>query len=106
MTQERNPILEQENYFAPYQENIKNLQNRPEVIEFDKLCYELFEMNETGKRLLDLMKQRYLMRSLCPRGTATYQLDVLWEKGFKDCILLFVDSLNAHHQRIIAGKNP
>lgn len=105
MQEESNPILQQEDYFKPYQENIKDLRNKPEVIEFDKLCYELFEVNPSGKKFLALIKEKYLLMALVQKGTSTYQIDVLWQEGFKDAFRMLVMSVISHQQRILAESN-
>lgn len=101
---ENNPFLEPENYFSKYQEGINNLKNNPEIIEFDKLCYELFSVNQMGIRFLELITERYLIPSLARPGTATYQLDVMWGEGFKDFPRMILMAVRAHEQRIKAGK--
>jgi len=99
----KNPFLEQEDFFAGYKKNIDNLKNNPMIIEFDKLCYELFAMNDMGKRWMELIKERYIIPSLAKAGTATYQIDVIWGEGFKDFGRMIIMALAAHEQRIIAG---
>jgi len=99
-----NPILEPENYFKEYQESIDKHKKDPRVIEFDKLCYEVFEKHEPGKRLLELATERYLIPAMAARGTPTYQIDVLWAEGFKDAFRIFINALHSHQQRILAGK--
>jgi hypothetical protein len=98
-----NHILEPEDYFKAYRDNIEELKNNPELIEFDKLTYEVFEMNPQGKRFLELAKERYLTYALVPKGTPTYQLDVLWQEGFKDAFRGILLTIHAHKQRIKAG---
>ena len=102
---ENNPLLEPENFFAGYQEKIDNLKNQPQVIEFDKLCFELFEKSEIGRRFIELITERYLINSLAKPGTATYQIDVLWAEGFKDFPRMLIGSVKSHQQRILAGTN-
>jgi hypothetical protein len=101
---EKNPFLEQENFFDGYQKSIGELKNNPCLIEFEKLCYELFEMNEMGKRFIELVKERYLIPGLSKPGTPTYQIDVLWGEGFKEFPRLILGCITSHQQRIIAGK--
>lgn len=101
---EHNPILQQENYFKEYQEQIDNLKNNPSVIELDKLCYELFFKNELGKRFIEICKEKYLIPALAKPGTATYQLDILWAEGFKDFPRMLIMGIESHEQRIKAGK--
>ena len=50
----------------------------------DRLCFELFERNEQGRRFIEIVKERYLVPSCARLGTPTYQIDVIWWEGFKD----------------------
>lgn len=101
----KNPLIEPEDYFAGYREKIEGLKNNPELIEFDKLCFELFESNKQGKRFLELIRERYLVPALAKPGTATYQLDIMWAEGFKDFGRMLLSSVISHQQRIVAGNN-
>lgn len=100
--EEKNPFLEQEDYYAPLNENIKNLKNNPELIEFDKLCYELFQHQEMGRKFMELIHDRYLIPALVSKGNATYQIDVLWQEGFKDFGRMILACVASHKQRIQA----
>lgn len=100
-----NRILEQEDYFRQYKENIAKMRNDPSVIEFDKLVYELFKMNEQGKKFMDIVKERYLIPALAKPGTATYQLDIMWAEGFKDFARMILMAIQAHDQKILAETN-
>jgi len=103
---QQNPFLEAENYYKPYEEKIKELRNNPELIEFDKLCFELFEKNAQGKRFMEIAKEKYLLYSLVQKGTPTYQIDVIWQEGFKDFPRMILMALLSHKQRIQSGNNP
>lgn len=97
-----NPLLEQEDYWKGYQKSIDNLKNNPQVIAFDKLCYELFEHQEVGREFLKMIKERYLYPSLVSKGNPTYQIDVLWQEGFKDAWRAVISAVMSHKQRIKA----
>lgn len=102
--QQPNPFLMQENFFEGYQKKIDELRNNPHVIEWDKLCFELFELNEQGKKWIEIVKDRYLINALARPGTATYQIDVIWGEGFKEFARTILTSIKAHQQRILAGN--
>jgi hypothetical protein len=102
-TEDPNPILEQEDYFAGYKKQIDKMRNDPSVIEFDKLCFELFGVNEQGKKFMEIVKDRWLIPALARPGTATYQIDVIWAEGFKDFARMLVTGIQTHLQRIKAG---
>ena len=79
------------------------MRNDPLLIELDKLFFELFGVNEQGKKFLELAKDRWLYPALAKPGTATYQIDVIWAEGFKDFIRMIMMGVNTHSQRIKAG---
>ena len=102
MQEQRNPWLEQENYHEGYNKSIQDLKNNPEVIAFDKLIYEVFEASEMGRKFLEFATNRFLINSQIARGSATYQLDCLWQEGFRDAYRMLVQSVQSHKQRILA----
>ena len=102
---QNNSILEPEDYFKQYKENINRMKNDPHVIEFDKLVYELFKLNEQGRRFMDIITKRYLIPALAKPGTATYQLDVMWAEGFKDFARMILMAIQSHDQKILAETN-
>lgn len=98
-----NPFLQQEDYFAAYKKNIDAMRNDPSVLEFDKLCFELFSCNEQGKKFMEHVTERYLIPALAKPGTATYQIDVIWAEGFKYFARMLTGGIRTHLQRIKAG---
>jgi hypothetical protein len=101
----RNPFMEPEDYLAGYKENIDKLKNQPESIAFDKLCYEVFEAQEIGKKFLEFATNRFLIHSQIAKGNPTYQLDVIWQEGFRDAYRMIINHVQSHKQRIEAGEN-
>lgn len=101
---DENPFIKPYNHFAAYNEQIEQLKNRPELLSFARLCFELFEANETGRKFMEYIDQTYLVPGLAKRGTATYQIDTIWAEGFKDAFRLLKQSVIAHKHYIQAGK--
>jgi hypothetical protein len=99
-----NPFLKQENYFEGYNKSIDDLKNRPELIEFDKLIYEVFN-TEMGKKLMELFEERYLIPALADRNAPNYQLILMWADGFKDAFRMIKHTIHSHEQRIKAEVN-
>lgn len=97
-----NPLLQQENYAKQYNDNIEKLKNNPELVAFDKVCYELFHMNEMGIEFMKLMTDRYLIPPMANRDADNFQTMSVWAEGFKDCIRLLRASAKSHEQRIKA----
>jgi hypothetical protein len=101
---QKNPLLEPEDYLQPYQKSIDNLKNDPAIIEFDKLCYEIFHMNPQGKRFLELAIEKFVIPAKVQMGTPTYQVDVIWAEGYKQPFREILNSVKSHQQRIQAGN--
>lgn len=106
MEQEQpNPFLQQEDYLAGYQDSINNFKNQPDVIAFDKLCYEVFEATEFGRKFIEFAINRFMVNSQITRGSATYQIDCMWQEGFRDAYRMIINHIESHKQRILTeGK--
>lgn len=99
-----NPLLKQEDYLEGYNENIQNLRNRPELIEYDKITHDCFSTPQ-GKKFIEATEKRYLMPSLVNRAAANYQLMVIWADGYKDAYRDIKFHIMSHEQRIKAGSS-
>jgi hypothetical protein len=104
MELEDNPFLKQEDYFGGYNESIEKLKNHPELIMFDKLCYEAFS-TEVAKKWLDVVFERFVIPSMVNRDAANYKELVIWADGFKDAFRMIKQNILSHDQRIKAGAN-
>lgn len=102
MKLENNPLLKQENYAAQYNENIEKLKNNPELVAFDKLCYELFHVNEMGVKFMEHVTERYLIPPMANRDAANFEKMAVWGEGFKDAFRVIRASVRSHEQRIKA----
>lgn len=102
MNPENNPLLQDTNYFKQYEEEMQKLKHHPEILEFDKICYELFEMNPLGKKFMETCLERFVIPKLCNIGTQTYQIDCIWAEGFKEFPRMLRDKVIAHSRRIAA----
>jgi len=103
-TEYQNPLLQQEDYFKGYNESVETHKNSPAVIEFEKLVYELFEMNPQGKRFLELAIERFVIPRRSQAGTPSFAMDLLWEDGYKSPFREIRNAIRSHQNRILAGK--
>lgn len=99
-----NPYINPPNYFEGYDENIENLKNQPELVSFDKLCYEVFEMTEAGKKLMAVIEERFLLPSLAQMNN-NYQISCIHAEGLKDGFRMLRQAVASHKQRIKAEVN-
>lgn len=100
---EKNPLLEPENYFKGYDKSVESLKNDPKLLEFDKLCYELFENQEAGRRFIELVTDRYLLAPSTLPGSPSASNEAMWGEGLRYAFLLLRNSVKSHKQRIMAA---
>lgn len=101
---EVNDLLQPENYYEKYNENIENLKNNPKAMEIDKLCYLVFR-SEEGKQLIELFKNRYLLPSLVHPENPNLQIACVYMEGFKEGYRQIIASIESHQQRIDAENH-
>ncbi len=105
MTPETNPFIQQENYFKGYEESVEKLKNDPKLIEFDKMCYELFEHQETGRKFIEYITERFLLAPASTPGSPYFDNEVKWGEGLRYAFLLLRNAVKSHKQRIQAQGN-
>ena len=105
MSEEKNPYIEPENYFEGYQENIDKLKDKPEFVEFDKLCHLVF-VTPDGKHLMEEIEKRFLIPALCAPTTPNYATNVIWAEGYKEAFRMLRNCIMSHDQRLKAENTP
>lgn len=98
---EENPYLQPEDYFEGYKKKIDELKMRPELVELDKLCYQVFQ-SEDGKKLMNEFVERYLLPGFANPSIPNAGEVSLFYEGFKEAFRLIRGSIKAHQQRIDA----
>ncbi len=93
-----------EDFWANYQKSVDELKNKPEVVELDRLCYEVFEASENGKKLLNILKERFIVPSLVQPNAPNYETILTFYEGFKEAYRLLSHSAESHKQRIKAEE--
>ena len=88
----------QEDYWDGYTASINKLKNNPDVVEFDRLCFEVFNKTEAGALLLSQLTERYLIPSTPSRGE-NYAHSCIYYEGFRDCIRLLIQSTKGYKSR-------
>jgi hypothetical protein len=100
-----NPLLQPENYHAGYQEKIDELKNRPEAFQLEKMCYELFESYELGRKFIEHVTDNILLKPNGDPETPHYSNKNIWGEGFKAFPLMIMQLVSSHKQRIQAGAD-
>jgi hypothetical protein len=103
MHPDENPILQPEDYTKQYRENVESLKNKPELIQFDRMNYELFN-SELGKKWIEYVTQTYLIPPSADRNHPNYSTVITWGEGFKDFGRMILQSVTSHAQRIKASE--
>ena|ERR1700733_1623627 len=100
----KNSLIEPENYFKGYAESAEKLKNQPEILELDKLCYEVFEHYEPGKKLMEVLVNRFLLAPSSTPGSTTFDNEVKFGEGLRYAFLLLRNCVKSHKQRIMAQE--
>lgn len=98
---EENPYIVPENYYAGYQDSIDKMKEKPEVVEFDKLCHMVFHSPD-GKALMAEIDKRFLLPALSSPASPNYQNLVIFMEGFKEAFRTLKNCTLSHEQRIKA----
>lgn len=95
----KNPFIEPENFFDGYDESIRELKNRPEQIEFDKLCFQVLAVSDDGRKLMEMFKERFIMGSTpCPLN-GPYETACVYYEGYRDAFRQLIATVNSYQQR-------
>lgn len=105
MTQERNPLIEPYDYAKGYGDSIEKLKDRPELVEFDRLCFEIFIGTDSGKRLIELLLEKYIIPPIAHLNNPKYEIACVYGEGFKAALLMLRQCAISHSQRIKAETN-
>jgi hypothetical protein len=105
MSIENNPFIGADDHFKKYNENIDRLKNDPNIVAFDRLCYEVFEHYEPGKKLLERLEQLYLHQAMSDPTRGTYVSETIFNDGMRALIIRFMQAVKSHSQRIKAETN-
>lgn len=100
-----NPFIDPYDYNQGYRDSIDKLKDKPELVEFDRLCYELFMISEQGKRFIELLLERYIIPPLVRQDNPQYSTACVWAEGFKEALRMIRQSAISHGQRITAETN-
>lgn len=100
MSIENNPFLQVPNPFEEVQTS-QNAASR-EALEFQKLCWTVFHVEPSGKRLMELLKERYLLRPLFSPDHPQGQNQAMFWEGFREAIRSF-HNYGLQHQLYING---
>lgn len=104
-TRKPNPFIDIPNYYEGYQTSVEELKNRPELIEFGKLCYEVLHVNESGKRLMELLEERYILPGIVRPDNPKYEIACVWAEGFKEAFRLLKRNIETHGNYIKSETN-
>ena len=84
MNPEDNPYLNLANIYDTHK--VQNPEQYGPGQEVNRLCYELFHVDERGKKLWELWSNRYLMQSVFSPQAPNAKDLALWWEGFREAI--------------------
>lgn len=101
-----NPHIAEPNPYAEYAKKQEQLaKEHPELQEFGRLCYSTLVTYEDGKKMLDQVIDRFLMKSLVHPTSANAADQALYWTGWTDCVKFLKQTAHEHQQRITACQD-
>ncbi len=98
-----NPFASIENPFENYQKNLDAMVTMfPELQEIGRICYEFFMISEDGKKLWELIQDKYLLGDLVDPNVAHCEMRALYWTGFTAFPKFLRQQALHHKQRIQA----
>jgi hypothetical protein len=88
--------FKQDEYFSS--DNRSSVKENPEDMEFQRLCYEVFITNNSGKMLMEKIFKRFILKALIspvvvdergrsvPVPAEEYKTFVVYYEGFKEAL--------------------
>jgi hypothetical protein len=94
-----NPYIAPFNHFTGYQESINKLKEQPGAVEYERLCHELFHLNPSGIRYIELVHERYLTPALFEINHPNFTMLNVWGEGYKQAFRDIITAVKTHNQR-------
>lgn len=100
-----NPASNYFDPFAAYRESLKGLEVKQDgLTEEQRLCYELFIMNEDGKKLWEILKERHIVgKTVDPTHPQGANMSLYFE-GYRAALRGLMDMAVHHRERIAHAK--
>lgn len=95
----KNPLIEPEDFFAGYEQSIEEARAKPEVVEFDRLAFNVFGKSEDGKALLEMFKERFIMCATPCALNGPYETACVYYEGYRDAFRMIIGSVRSYQQR-------
>jgi hypothetical protein len=83
MNPEDNPYIAPQNYLSGYQDSLNQFQETANQIELDRLCFEVFVANETGRKLMEVIKSRYIHTATPFKIGPDYKYACIYYEGLR-----------------------
>jgi len=97
---EKNPFLEPENYFEGYNKSIESMKNHPSVVELDRLCYQVFNTSDEGKKLIEVFKERFLLPSIPAQLNKGFETTCVYYEGYREAFRQIIQSVRNYQERM------
>lgn len=97
-----NPLLQPEDFMAPYKDSVEDMKNHPELVSFEKLCYDVSQ-TDSGRKLIDYLQDNWLMKGAGDPNHPNFKDLCIWKDGLNYLIMMIRNNVRSHQQRIAAG---
>jgi len=105
MTEEAKPVdgIDNQDYSEGYKKNIEALKNKPEMLAFNKACFDM-ESTKEGAALMDMLEERFLLPALINPNHPDFTKLLPYYEGVRDMVRTIKMSSKAHEAFIEYNK--
>jgi len=97
---EKNPLIEPENYFDGYNQSAKNAaMAEPGQVAFDELCFTVLGLTEDGKKLMEILKERFIMPSVPAKLGLDFPISATYYEGFREAFRQLIGHVEGYKAR-------
>tara|TARA_R110000850_G_scaffold212078_1_gene337819 strand:+ start:3381 stop:3704 length:324 start_codon:yes stop_codon:yes gene_type:complete len=90
--------LGQEDYFKGYQANIDKLREETTEVEFDKMCFEVFN-SAAGAELIEFLKEKVVLASVPHGMSESYGNSCIYYEGYREGYRQIIHAVKSYPER-------
>ncbi len=94
-----NPYIASTNYMAGYQDSIDKIKEDKNVIDVERLCFETFVACKSGKKLINVLTERYINAATPAQLGPNYADACIYFEGFSGALRMLIQGANSYKDR-------
>lgn len=99
-----NPYIQPFDYLEGYRRSAESLRYDKNLVDLERLCYQTFESNRSGKKLLSYLKDTILCSRAPGQIGKSFDHTCIYYEGYREAIRMMVDGVESYKRRLAADE--